>query len=42
MLIAGWAVNRGLLLWIADVFHREVVGKNVLIQWIGMKMIVTP
>jgi hypothetical protein len=36
LLIAGWAVNRGLLLWVADIFHREVVGKSVqLIQWIG-------
>jgi hypothetical protein len=37
----GWVVNLVLVLWGADVFHREVVEKSVqLIQWIEKKVFV--
>jgi peptidoglycan/LPS O-acetylase OafA/YrhL len=40
-LVVGWVINLGLVLWGADVFHREVVEKSVmLIQWIEKKVFV--
>jgi peptidoglycan/LPS O-acetylase OafA/YrhL len=40
-LVVGWLVNLGLVLWGADVFHREVVERSVrLIQWIEKKVFV--
>jgi peptidoglycan/LPS O-acetylase OafA/YrhL len=40
-LVIGWMINFVLVLWGADVFHREVVGRSVmLIQWIEKKVLV--